>query len=87
MTDLGQLKKLFSEARDNTSEARRASETARDYYDGKQWGSEQIKALRKRKQPETTTNRIAPAVDGFLGVLEQGQTERRLASERHFGGS
>lgn len=75
--DLGQLKRLFSEARDNTAEARRASETARDYYDGKQWTSAQIQVLRKRKQPEITTNRIAPAVDGILGVLEQGQTDPR----------
>lgn len=75
--DLGMLKRLFSEARDNTATARRQSESALDYYDGKQWTSSQIQALRKRKQPEITINRIAPAINGVLGVMEQGQTDPR----------
>ena len=33
--------------------------------------------LRKRKQPEIWVNRIAPAVNGILGVLEQGQSDPR----------
>ena len=75
--DLATLKKLYTEARDNTDTARREAEVAQDYYDNKQWTSEQIKALRKRKQPEIWVNRIAPAVNGILGVLEQGQADPR----------
>jgi len=75
--DLAQLKRLYQEARDNTQTARQESELAQDYYDGKQWTSEQIKVLRKRKQPEIWVNRIAPAVNGILGVLEQGQADPR----------
>lgn len=75
--DLAWLKKLYTEARDNTATSSRESDTAFDYYDNKQWTSEQIKALRKRKQPEIWINRIAPAVNGILGVLEQGQTDPR----------
>lgn len=75
--DLAQLKKLYQEARDNTDTARKESELCQDYYDNKQWTSDQIKALRKRKQPEIWVNRIAPAVNGILGVLEQGQTDPR----------
>ncbi len=75
--DLAQLKRLYQEARDNTDTARKESELAQDYYDNKQWTSDQIKALRKRKQPEIWVNRIAPAVNGILGVLEQGQADPR----------
>lgn len=75
--DLAQLKRLYQEARDNTQTAREESELCFDYYDNKQWTSEQIKALRKRKQPEIWVNRIAPAVNGILGVLEQGQADPR----------
>ncbi len=75
--DLATLKKLYQEARDNTDTARKEAELAQDYYDNKQWTSDQIKALRKRKQPEIWVNRIAPAVNGILGVLEQGQADPR----------
>ncbi len=75
--DLAQLKRLYQEARDNTDTARKEAELSQDYYDGKQWTSEQIKVLRKRKQPEIWVNRIAPAVNGILGVLEQGQADPR----------
>jgi hypothetical protein len=75
--ELDQLKTLYREARDTTDAARRASDEAQDYYDGKQWTSKQIATLRKRKQPEIVINRIAPAVNGILGVLEQGQADPR----------
>ncbi len=75
--DLAELKRLYQEARDNTDTARKESELAQDYYDNKQWTSDQIKVLRKRKQPEIWVNRIAPAVNGILGVLEQGQADPR----------
>jgi len=75
--DLAQLKKLYQEARDNTQASRKDADLALDYYDNKQWTSDQIKVLRKRKQPEIWINRIAPAVNGILGVLEQGQTDPR----------
>lgn len=75
--DLAQLKRLYQEARDNTQTARQEAELCQDYYDNKQWTSTQIKALRKRKQPEIWVNRIAPAVNGILGVLEQGQSDPR----------
>lgn len=77
MFELSALKKLYAEAKENTDQARKESELAQDYYDNKQWTSTQIKALRKRKQPEIWINRIAPAVNGILGVLEQGQTDPR----------
>lgn len=74
---LDRLKKLYRESRDNTDKARKEADLCFDYYDNKQWTSAQIKALRRRKQPEIWINRIAPAVNGILGVLEQGQTDPR----------
>lgn len=70
-------KKMFAQAREGTLDSRRLNQVSFDYYDNKQWTSEEIRALRKRKQPEIWTNRIQPAVDGILGVLEQGQTDPR----------
>ncbi len=75
--DLAQLKRLYQEARDNTDTARKKSELCFDYYDNKQWTAEQTKALRKRKQPENYNNCIAPAVNGILGMMEQGQSDPR----------
>ena len=75
--DLAQLKKLYQEARDNTDTARKESEQAQDYYDNKQLTTEQLKVLRKRKQPENYNNCIAPAVNGMLGLMEQGQSDPR----------
>jgi hypothetical protein len=75
--ELARLKKLYREARDSTANARKEADLCQDYYDNKQWTSEQIKVLRKRKQPEIWINRIAPAVNGILGVLEQGESDPR----------
>lgn len=75
--DLAQLKKLYQEARDNTQTARQKAETCQDYYDNKQYSPDQLKTLRKRKQPENYNNCIAPAVNGTLGILEQGQSDPR----------
>lgn len=75
--DLAQLKRLYQEARDNTDTARKEAELAQDYYDNKQWTPDQLKILRKRKQPENYNNCIAPAVNGMLGLMEQGQTDPR----------
>jgi len=75
--ELDRLKKLYREARDTTKAARDKADLAQDYYDNKQWTPEQLKALRKRKQPEIWINRIAPAVNGILGVLEAGESDPR----------
>lgn len=75
--DVERYKRFLSESRSATSMARQRSQTDQDYYDDRQWTSEQIKVLRKRKQPEIWINRIKPAVNAILGVLEQGRTDPR----------
>ncbi|HJR83438.1 MAG TPA: hypothetical protein VJ775_05880 [Sphingomicrobium sp.] len=74
---LERRKKAFTEARDLTATARTESDKDTDYYDGHQLTPEQITALRKRKQPEIVINRIRPAVNGILGVVERGKSEPR----------
>lgn len=65
----------FEEAEDLTREARQESEKARDYYDHKQWTATEEAALRKRKQPVITRNRIKPKVDFLKGLEATTRTD------------
>lgn len=44
---------------------------ARRYYHGSQWTAEQIRIMKKRKQPVMTFNRIARKIDGVVGLIEK----------------
>jgi hypothetical protein len=70
-----ELVRLFEASADASTEARRESERARDYYDGKQLTSEQIAALKKRKQPIVIENLIRPKVDYLCGLERQTRTD------------
>jgi hypothetical protein len=74
--DLASLKKMFEEAADLTKTARLQAQIDRDYFDGPgQWSSEERLALQKRNQPDSYFNRIRPAIEGTIGLIEQGQTD------------
>ncbi len=75
--DLDKLKRYFTESRDLTIDARTKALRALDYYDGDQLTSEELKALAKRGQPPLVTNRIKPAVNGIIGVVEKGRANPR----------
>jgi hypothetical protein len=60
---------------DNTQEARQDSELARDYYDGRQWTSDEAQTLKQRGQAPIVINRTAPKVDFFLGVERTNRTD------------
>jgi hypothetical protein len=75
--DLARKKKLFEESRDLTQDARTESLTDCDYYDSEQLSDTVKKALRKRKQPELVINRVKPAINGILGVVQRGKSEPR----------
>ena len=47
------------------------AKTARHYYHGDHWTAEEIKALKDRKQPVTTDNRISRKIDAVVGLLER----------------
>lgn len=75
-TDIGLLRKMFDNSRDLTNTARLRAQKHRDYYDGpEQVNSEMRRILDMRKQPTVITNRIRPAIDGILGVLESGKVD------------
>lgn len=70
------LRAGFDESRDQENDAK--AERDRDYFDGpKQLDSEIREILRNRRQPPIYTNRVRPAINGVLGVLEQGRRDPR----------
>lgn len=72
------LRKMFDESRDLTDKARKEQQTDQDYYDGPaQLNSEVRRILEMRKQPPIFDNRIAPAIDGILGVIEGAKVDPR----------
>lgn len=72
------LRKMFDESRDVTDKARKEQQTDQDYYDGPaQLNSEVRRILEMRKQPAIFDNRIAPAIDGILGVIEGAKVDPR----------
>lgn len=73
-----QLRQMFDNARSVTNAARTTSQKCRDYYDGpEQLKSETRRILRMRGQPPIYTNRVRPAIDGILGVLDAGAVDPR----------
>jgi hypothetical protein len=60
---------------DATQEFRARAELRRDYYDGKQWTSDEAQVLRDRKQAPIVINRIAPKVDFLVGLEQQTRTD------------
>jgi hypothetical protein len=76
------LRRRSQEARADPKGRRTANKACRGYYDGSGQldktngdGKTLRQVLRDRKQPEIYTNRIRPAVNGILGVLEQGRSD------------
>lgn len=69
------LVRKFEESEQATQDARAEAEKARDYYDGRQLTPEQIKALKKRKQPIVIENLIRPKVDYLCGLERQTRTD------------
>lgn len=75
--NLQKFKRMLDGARGSLAEPRELSQRDRDYYDGKQLTLKQRGVLKRRKQPETIRNRIGPAIDGILGILEQAKVDPR----------
>ncbi|MEN3973107.1 hypothetical protein WJS89_10545 [Sphingomicrobium sp. XHP0235] len=68
---LSALVDKFEAAEEATRDARKLAERDRDYYDGKQWTDAEVAALKKRKQPVVTFNRIQRKVDYLSGMEKQ----------------
>lgn len=76
--ELTDLRKMFDESRAQLDDPRKAQEKDRDYYDGPEQLNSDVRAvLKMRGQPEIYTNRVRPAIDGILGVLEGSRVDPR----------
>lgn len=73
--DHEKLLRQFEEAFDSTQTARAEAERDRDYYDGKQYTSDEEAVLRQRGQPIVVSNRIAPKIDALLGHEERMRSD------------
>ncbi|MGH7010593.1 MAG: hypothetical protein ACREEX_07135, partial [Caulobacteraceae bacterium] len=73
--DLAKLKRYFAEACYKTQDARTHSLSALDYYDSDQFTRDELTRLAARGQPAITINRIKPAVNGIVGVVERGRSD------------
>lgn len=72
------LRKMFDDSRTMSNPTRLKAQTWRDYYDGPgQLKSEVRRVLRMRGQPAIWTNRVQPAIDGVLGMLENSKVDPR----------
>ncbi len=75
--DLARLKRYFSEAEHLTQAARQAGLKAQDYYDSDHFTPEERRLLDDRGQPAIVINRIKPAINGIIGVVERGRADPR----------
>jgi hypothetical protein len=75
MDILADLIRKFEEAETSSQDSREEAERARDYYDGRQLTDEEIKALKKRKQPIVIENLIQPKIDYLCGLERQTRTD------------
>jgi hypothetical protein len=72
------LRDRFDKAREGANANSLKCQTDRDYYDGpKQLNSDVRRILNNRKQPPIYTNRVRPAINGVLGVLESARMDPR----------
>jgi hypothetical protein len=55
---------------------------ARRYYHGKQWTEEELKVLKKRRQPPVTANRINRKVDFLVGVEQRLRRDAKAYPRR-----
>ena len=69
--ELSKLKRAYTEYLRSKNDEIEEQKDARRYYHGAQWTDEQVKTLKKRKQPVVTFNRIGRKIDGVVGLVER----------------
>lgn len=69
--ELSKCKKAYLDYLGSKREEIEEQKDARRYRHGAQWTSEQIKVLKKRKQPVVTFNRIGRKIAGVVGLIER----------------
>jgi hypothetical protein len=66
-----QLKRQYYDYVGNKRPEIEEAKEARRYYHGAQWTDKEIKALKRRRQPVITSNRIVRKVDAVVGLVER----------------
>lgn len=69
--DITRLKRQYYDFLGAKSAEIEEQKESRRYYHGSQWTSEEIEALRRRKQPVVTSNRIVRKIDAIVGLVER----------------
>ncbi|HKY21287.1 MAG TPA: hypothetical protein VJM31_08715, partial [Vicinamibacterales bacterium] len=72
---LARLISYYEDSVTATFSARNLAERDRDYYDNKQWTSEEEQKLKDRGQAPIVINRIKPKIDFLLGTERQTRTD------------
>jgi len=68
---LSKCKKAYLDYLGNKTAEIEEQKDARRYYHGAQWTEDQLKKLKKRRQPPSTKNRIARKINGTIGLIER----------------
>jgi hypothetical protein len=66
-----QLKRQYYDYVGNKTPEIEEAKEARRYYHGAQWTDKEIKALKRRRQPVITSNRIVRKIDAVVGLVEK----------------
>ncbi len=69
--DVTRLRQQWNDWASAKDEEGREMVESRHYYHGDQWTEKEISALRRRKQPVVTSNRIVRKIDAVVGLVER----------------
>jgi hypothetical protein len=69
--DVTRLRRQWNDWASAKDEEGREMVESRHYYHGDQWTEKEIAALRRRKQPVVTSNRIVRKIDAVVGLVER----------------
>lgn len=73
--DVAPLKRMVDSFRDGTEDGRNYAVKSRKYFDGDQLDGPKLLALKRARQPRVIRNEITPAVNGLLGIVQQGKVD------------
>lgn len=72
---LEEYRQHVNEFIDNTMTERSEAELHRDYFDGKQWTTDEVNTLKQRNQPVITDNKIKDKVEYMEGVERKTRSD------------
>lgn len=72
---LSRLIRMFEESEYSSYDARQLAEKCRDYFDGRQYTPEQIRVLRRRRQPPVINNYVKRKIEILRGLERRGRSD------------